>query len=68
MADQDRRHSETITQLLRHVRSSPHDADVKGDIFRCTLPSKSPVVIAFILSELRSGGGGGESVPLPPGS
>ena len=33
MADRDGRHSEMITQLLRHVTSSPHDADVRGDIF-----------------------------------
>ena len=34
MADQDGRHSEMITQLLRHVMSSPHGTDVKGDNFR----------------------------------
>ena len=32
MADQDGRHSEMITQLLRHVTASPRDADVKGDV------------------------------------
>ena len=37
MADQDGRHSEMITQLLRHVPSSPPDADVKGNIFRRTV-------------------------------
>ena len=58
MADQDGRHSEIITQLLRHVTSSPHDVEVKGDIFRRTIYPPSVVVIAFIFSELRRGGGG----------
>ena len=34
MADQDGRHSDMITQLLRHVTSSPLDVDTKGDILR----------------------------------
>ena len=59
MADQDGRHSEMITQLLRHVTSSPYDADVRRDIFRRTIYPPSLVVIVFIFSELRSGGGGG---------
>ena len=59
MADQDGRHSEMITQLLRHVTSQPHDVDVKGDIFRHTIYPPSLVVIAFIFSELRRVGGGG---------
>ena len=66
MADQDGRHSEMITQLLRHVTSQPHDADVKGDIFRHTIYPPSLVVIAFIFSELRKGGGGGIRPPPPP--
>ena len=46
MADQDGRYSEIITSLLLHVTSSPHDADVKGDIFRHTIyPSIAFVVI-----------------------
>ena len=53
----DRRRSEMIAQLLRHVTSSPHDADVKGDILRRTIYLPSLVVIAFIFSELRRGGG-----------
>ena len=53
---QDSRHSEMITQLLRHVTSSPRDEDVKGDIFIRTIFPPSLVVIAFIFSELRSGG------------
>ena len=57
MADQDGRHSEMITQLLRHVTSQPQDADVKGDIFRHTICPPSFIVIAFIFSELRRGGG-----------
>ena len=60
MADQDGRHSEMITELLRHVTSSHHDADV-----RYTIYPPSVVVIAFIFSELRKGGGRGEIGPLP---
>ena len=42
MVDQDGHHPEMITQLLRHVKSSPHDVDVKGDICQTyCLPSKS---------------------------
>ena len=47
MADQDGRHSELITQLLRHVTSHP----------------PSLVVIAFIFSELRRGGGAESASP-----
>ena len=54
-----------ITQLLRHVTSSSHDADVKGDIFRRTIYPPSLVVIAFIFSELQRGGGGGGIRPPP---
>ena len=61
MAEQDGRHSEMITQLLRHVTSQPHDADVKGDIFRHTIYPLSFVIIAFILSELRRRGEGNPS-------
>ena len=53
MADQDGRHSEIITQSLRHVELSPHDADLKEDIFRRTIYPPSLVVIAFIFSGLR---------------
>ena len=47
---QDGRHSEMSTQLLRHLTSSYHDAD----IFRRTI-HPSLVVIVFIFSELRRG-------------
>ena len=47
------RHSEVITQLLRHVTSSPHNADVKGDILRHTIYPPSLVAVAFILGSLR---------------
>ena len=57
MVDQDGRHSEMITQLLRHVTSHPHDADVKGDIYGHTIYPPSLVVIAFKFSELRTGCG-----------
>ena len=54
MADQDGHHSKMIMQLLCHVTSSPHDADVKGDIFKLAIYPLSLVVIAFIFSELSS--------------
>ena len=53
------RHSDMITQLLRHATSSPHDADAKGDILIHTIYPSSFAVIAVIFSELRLGGGGG---------
>ena len=62
MADPDDRHSEMVSQLLRHVTSSPRDADAKGDIFKRTIYPSSLVITAFIFSELRRGG---ESVPTP---
>ena len=52
MADQNGRHSEMITQLLRHLTPSPHDGDAKGNIFRRTIYPPSLVVIAFIFSKL----------------
>ena len=61
MVDQYRRQSDMITQLLRHVRSSPHVADVKGDIFRHAIYPPSLVVIVILL-ELRRGA---ESPPPP---
>ena len=66
MADQDARRSEMITQVLRHVTSSPHDADVKGDILRRTIYPPSLVVIAFIFSELRREGRNPPPPPPPP--
>ena len=63
---QDGRHSEMVTQLLRHMTSQPHNPDVKGDIFRHTLYPPSVVSIAYIFSELRGGGGGGgRNPPIP---
>ena len=66
MADQDGRHSELITQLLRHVTSSPHD--VKGDIFRRPIYIPGLVVIDFISRSYgeRGGGegGGGRNPPV----
>ena len=58
MADQDGLHPHIMTQLLRHVISSPHDADVKRDTFRHTILPPNFVFIAFVFSELRSGGEG----------
>ena len=57
MADQDGHHSEMITQLLRHVRSSPHDADIKGDIFRPTIYPRCHSF--YILGRTKTGGGEG---------
>ena len=56
MANQDGRHSDMITQLVRDVTSSPHDADVKGEILRRTIHPPSLVVIAFTFSELLKAG------------
>ena len=56
---------EMITQLLRHMTSSPHIAEVKGDIFRHTIYPPSLVVIVFIFSELQRKRVGG-STPDPP--
>ena len=70
MADQDGRHSEMITQFLRHLTSSPHDGDCKGDIFRLSIYPPSLVVIAFnIFSELRRGADSapGRRRPKKPG-
>ena len=66
MADQDGRHSEMITQLLRHVTSSPYDANIKGDIFRHTIYPPILVVIAFIFSELQRGQIPPTLPPFPP--
>ena len=55
MADQHGRHSVLITQLLRHIASSPHIADVEGDIFRRTIYPPSLVVITFIFLEFVRG-------------
>ena len=52
MAVHNDRHSEIITQFLPHLASSPHNADVKGDIFRRTNYPPSLVVTAFVFSEL----------------
>ena len=57
MVDQDGCHSEMISQLLRQVTSSPHDADVKGDVSRRSIYPPSLVMIAFIFLELRRGRG-----------
>ena len=63
MADQDGRHSEKITQLLRHVTSSPDDADVKEDIIRHAIYPRSLVVIDRIFSEIKIGGWRNPSPP-----
>ena len=65
MADQNGRHSEMVTQLLRHVTSQPHNADVKGDIFRHSTYPPSVVVIA-VYSRDYGGGVGGSGICSPP--
>ena len=64
MADQGGRYSEMITQLLRHVTSQSHDADVKEDIFKRTIYPPSLVVIAFYILVVR---GEGRAESVPPG-
>ena len=68
MADQDGRNSDMNTQLLRHVTSSPHDTDAKGDIFRRAIYLPSLVVIASIFLELQRGSGIPPPPPPPPNS
>ena len=53
MAEPVGRHSEIMTQCLRHVTTSPLDADLQGDILD-TPSTASLVVIAFRFLELRS--------------
>ena len=65
MVDQDGHYPEMITQLLRHMTSSPHIAEVKGDIFRHTIYPPSLVVIVFIFSELQRKRVGGSTPDLP---
>ena len=54
MAYQHGRHSEMITQLLRHVKASPHDGYVKEVICIHTIYSPSLVAIVFKFLELPS--------------
>ena len=59
---QDGHHLTIMMPLQRHMTSSLHVADVKGDIFGRTISPPSVIVIAFILAELyrvQWGGGGG---------
>ena len=57
---QDGRHPDVyyafMTHLLRHMMSSPHDSEIKGDNCRLNLYPPSLVVIAFIFSELHRWG------------
>ena len=56
MADQDGSPSEMITQLLRHMTSSPNNAAVKGDIcWTYCVPSESPYH-SFYLHRVTEGG------------
>ena len=50
-----------MAQFLRHVTSSPHDADHKGDTFRHTIYPPRFSVIPFISLELQ-----GAWIPTPP--
>ena len=51
------------TQLLRYVTSSPHNVDVKGDIFKHTIYPLSPIVIDFYRLGVTEGG---RRIPPPP--
>ena len=63
---QDGHRSEMITQLLSHMSSSDHDADVIGDIFRRTVYPPSLIVIAFIFKDLWDGGNRSLNPSPPP--
>ena len=56
MADPQYGNNDLIT---RHMASSARNADLKGDIFRRTVYFLNLAVIAYILSNVRMGGGGG---------
>ena len=62
MADQCGRRLE-INYFPRHVTSSAHDADLKGNNFRRTIHPQSFIVVTSIFSELDRGASG---APLPP--
>ena len=55
MADQYGRRLEIMTLFPRHVTSSAHDADLKGNYFRRTIYPQSFIAVAFIFSELDRG-------------
>ena len=59
---QDGRHLGIMTLLSRNMTSSVFVMEVKGNLFRRFIYPPSLVVIAFIVSKLRSGV---ESGPLP---
>ena len=63
MADQYGRHLEIMTSFPRHVTSSAHDTDLKGNNFRRTIHPQSFIGVAFIFSELDRGG---FRSPTPP--
>ena len=46
------------------ITSSPHDADFEEDVYQHTIHPPNFVVIAFIFSELRKGGGIPHPSPL----
>ena len=56
MADQYGRCLEIMTKFPRHVTSSAHDADLKGNYFRRIIHPQSSIAVAFIFSELDRGG------------
>ena len=68
MADQNGRHSEMVTQLLRHVTSQLHNADVKGDILDIVPTLQVSLSQLFILgvTEEGWGGRGGSGICSPP--
>ena len=53
------RHLTIMIPLQRHMTSSLHVADVKGDIFGRNISPPSVIVIAFYTCEVMEGKGGG---------
>ena len=47
---------EIMTLFPRHVTSSTHDVDLKGNNFRRTIHPQRLIVVGFIFSELETGG------------
>ena len=63
MADQYGRRLEIMTLFPRHVTSSAHYADLKGNNFRRTIHLQSFIAVAFAFSKLEGGGGGVPEAP-----
>ena len=64
MAYQEGRHLDIMTQLLRHLTSSPHNADLKRDIFRRTIYPR--VSLSYLLYSRSYDRNPGPPLPPPP--